>query len=90
MVRDIGHRYLQVIAEDTKREDGNSQTVASKVRVSTSQLGKNLVTVLYHEKFGEILDLSRERSGRLGEAILPARATMFQKIGLKRIDPREM
>lgn len=55
MVRDIGHRCLQVIAEDTKREDGNSQTVASKVRVSASQLGKDLLTVLYYEKFGGVL-----------------------------------
>lgn len=37
--------FIQVVSEDTEREDGSSQNVAAQISVTASKLGQNLLIV---------------------------------------------
>jgi len=37
--------YVQVVSEDTQREDGHGERVASKARVTTEKLRDDLVVI---------------------------------------------
>lgn len=86
----LKHMALHKISDNAKRENSYSQPIAAKFRVSSSNSSEELIAIFYRQDKKSSQPRSPTPDPTANQTkYLPARATVFQKIGLNRTEAKD-